>query len=80
VHLVFGEVQHEKMLLAEPLKVADILFPDYVAFLKGTPLEFSGPDLRNIMSKHRAYRLMDGYRFRALLSFLVGEITHENLP
>jgi hypothetical protein len=79
VHLIFGNVQHEKMLLAEPLKVADILFPDYVAFLKGTSLEFSGPDLGNIMGKHRAYRLMDGDRFRTLL-FLVRGITHENLP
>jgi hypothetical protein len=57
VHLVLRDMEHKEVLLAEPLKMAYILFPDDMTFLKGPSLEFTGSNFRNIMGKDRAYGL-----------------------
>ncbi len=63
MHLVFSDLKHKEMLLAEPLEMTDVLFPDDVAFLECTSLKFAGPDLGNIMGKDRADGLLTGIAF-----------------
>ncbi len=60
MQFVVSNLQHEKMLLAEPLEMTNVLFANDVAFFEGAALELAWPDLGYIMSEDRAYGL--GYR------------------
>jgi hypothetical protein len=50
-------MEHEEMLLAEPLEMTDVFFPDDMPLFKGAALKFAGPYLGDIMGKDRAYSL-----------------------
>jgi hypothetical protein len=79
VHLVFRDLEHEEMLLAEPLEVANILFANNMSFFKCAPLEFPGPYLGYIMRKDRAYGLTDRDRLHGSSAAFVYVVTHRNL-
>jgi hypothetical protein len=57
MHLVIFDIQDKEVFLAEPLQMTYILRPDNMALSEGAALEFSRPDLGDVMGEDSAHGL-----------------------
>jgi hypothetical protein len=81
MYLIGTKRQDKEMLLADALKMANILVSDDMALAEGRPFEFVLPDLGDIVGKHHADSLVerDGFgraRRAHRIRFVMMDITH----